>query len=100
MGFGLEEYKDSDKALQSSGIYRFVLTVGLTAAFYRIARRNHFFMHSNQLNVSTGIFAALSFYYAKGFGLHLAALNANCDKHTRIRNHQLENYSRDPKSFM
>ena len=100
MGFGLEEYKDTDKALQSSSIYRFLLTVGFTAAFYTVAKRNHFFMQSNQLNVSTGLFAALSFYYAKGFGLHFAALNANCMKHKRIRDHQLDNYTRDPKSFM
>lgn len=93
MGFGLEEYKDSDKALQSSAIYRFLLTMGLTAGFYAIAKRNHIFIQSNQLALATGAFGALSFYYARGFALHIAALNANCNKHTRIRNHQLENYS-------
>ena len=100
MGFGLEEYKDTDRALQSSSIYRFLLTIGFTAAFYRIARRNNVFMQSNQLTLATGVFGALSFYYARGFGLHLAALNANCNKHSRIRNHQLEKYSMDHnKSF-
>jgi hypothetical protein len=100
MGFGLEQYKDTDKELQLQGAYRFIFAIGFTAAYYTIAKRNNIFMQSNHLNISTGLFSLLSFYYSRGFGLHFTALNANCQKHKRIRDHQLENYSRNPKNFM
>lgn len=100
MGFGLEEYNDTDKELQISGAYRVIFALSFTACYYRIARRNNIFMQMNHLNISTGVFALLSFYYSRGFGLHFAGLNANCQKHQRIRDHQLESYSRDPKSYM
>jgi len=95
MGFGLIEFKENDKALESAAILRFLYTAGLAGTYFYVANKYHFFSKRNQLMASLAVFSALSFYYSKGLALHTAGLNAVYQKNSRIRQAQFETYERN-----
>jgi hypothetical protein len=95
MGFGLIEFKESDKALEYVPLYRSIYTAFFVGTFYLAANRYHFFARSNQLKASLAVFTALSMYYSKGLALHTAGLFAVDTKNTTTRNNELESYQRN-----
>ncbi len=98
MGFGLIEYKENDKSLESVAVLRFLYTAGLSGTYYMLANKYNFFSNKIQLMTSLAVFSALSFYYAKGLALHTAGLNAVNRRNSRIRHAQYESYERKPHS--